>query len=535
VKVLVYGLGRSGGAVARLLCRQGHEVWTYDAAAPQGDDLTALGCRRTDTPLHTPAEVCVAAPGVPYDAPDLVALRARGLETVGEVEWVYRTVAAPIIGITGTAGKTTTTRWLSHVLTKAGLDAHAGGNVDPALAAVAEPGRVLVTELSSFQLERCPTLKPSVAVILNLGTDHLDRHGSVAAYHAAKGQLIANLTAAETFIYNHDDPVLRAWAEGSPARTWGFSAHDARAAAHLAGDTLVLHGEPFLRAAELQLSGRHHLLERPRGRAGGVGQGLGREAIRAGLTSFAGVPGRYSLVLERARVRFVDDSIATRTLAVQAALAATPRPSSGSSAGRTRGPSSARSSRSYASGCGAASASARRPRLYRAPGRLDGNLLYRHSGRERALLEAVTEAAELLRDGGGTVLLAPLAASFDQFSDYRERASAFRRAPWSRPNDWRPRGPSSASSAADPRRPRVVGVAAATRRVAGSPRARADRPGGHRLGRPGDAAAHRQTEPRLLRRGAGAARGSALFRRRPDGSVARRWLDLHFFVLQPSD
>ena len=133
MKVLVYGLGRSGGAAARLLRRQGHDIWTYDAAAPQGDDLSALGCVQTDTPLETPADLCVAAPGVPYDAPDLVALRKKGVETIGEVEWVYRSVAAEMIGITGTAGKTTSTRWLTHVLSQAGMDAHAGGNIDPAL------------------------------------------------------------------------------------------------------------------------------------------------------------------------------------------------------------------------------------------------------------------------------------------------------------------------------------------------------------------------------------------------------------------
>jgi len=429
VKVLVYGLGRSGGAVARLLRRQGHEVWTYDAAAPQGDDLTSLGCRRTDIPLTTPAEVCVAAPGVPYDAPDLVALRARGLETLGEVEWVYRTVEADIIGITGTAGKTTTTRWLSHALTKAGLDAPAGGNVDPALAAVAEPGRVLVTELSSFQLERCPTLKPSVAVILNLGTDHLDRHGSVGAYHAAKGQLIANLTAAETFIYNHDDPVLRAWAAGSPARTWGFSAHDARAAAHLTGDTLVLHGEPLLRAAALQLAGRHHLLNALAVALACSAKGLSRTAIRDGLTSFAGVPGRYSLVLEAAGVRFIEDSIATRTLAVQAALSATPAPIvwivGGQDKGADLGPLEplvrARVVRCIGLG------EAGRAFAERVAAWTDTSYIDIRDG-DAAMRAAVTQAAETLREGGGTVLLAPLAASFDQFRDYRDRARAFRRA-----------------------------------------------------------------------------------------------------------
>lgn len=427
--VLVYGLGRSGGAVARLLRAQGHAVWTYDARAPQGDDLEALGCRRTDAPLSVPADLCVAAPGVPYDAPDLVALRARGLETIGEVEWVYRSVAAEIIGITGTAGKTTTTRWLAHVLTRAGLNAPAGGNVDPALAAVAEAGATLVTELSSFQLERCPTLKPSVAVILNLGADHLDRHGSLAAYHRAKGQLIAHLGAQETFVYNQDDPLLRRWAADSAARTWGFSAHDPGAAAFLDRDTLTLHGEPLVAAQELQLSGRHHLLNALAVALAASAVGLGREAIRAGLTSFAGVPGRYGLVLERAGVRFVDDSIATRTLAVQAALAATPAPIVWLLGGQDKGAELApleplvRERVRRCIGFGEAG----RAFTERLADWTETSYIAAPDG-EQALLEAVTEATELLREGGGTVLLAPLAASFDQFRDYRERADAFRRA-----------------------------------------------------------------------------------------------------------
>lgn len=427
--VLVYGLGRSGGAVARLLRAQGHTVWTYDAAAPQGDDLGALGCRRTDHPLSVPADLCVAAPGVPYGAVDLVALRTRGLETIGEVEWVYRSVAAEIIGITGTAGKTTTTRWLAHVLTRAGLHAPAGGNVDPALAAVAAAGATLVTELSSFQLERCPTLTPSVAVILNLGADHLDRHGSLAAYHAAKKQLIAHLSAEETFVYNQDDSLLRRWAADSAARTWGFSAVDLRAEAALDGNMLTLHGAPLVAAHELQLSGRHHLLNALAVALAASAQGLDREAIRAGLTSFAGVPGRYSLVLERAGVRFVDDSIATRTLAVQAALAATPAPIVWLVGGQDKGAELApleplvRERVRRCIGFGEAG----RAFTERLAAWTETSYISTQDG-ERALLEAVTEAAELLRDSGGTVLLAPLAASFDQFSDYRERARAFRRA-----------------------------------------------------------------------------------------------------------
>ena len=428
-KVLVYGLGRSGSAVARLLRRQGLEVWTYDAAAPQGDDLALLGCVRTDAPLTVPADLCIAAPGVPYDAPDLLALRARDVETIGEVEWVYRSVPAEIIGITGTAGKTTTTRWLSHVLTQAGLDAPAGGNVDPALAAVARAGATLVTELSSFQLERCPTLKPSVAVLLNLGIDHLDRHGSVAAYHAAKRTLIQHLTTAETLVYNQDDPVLRRWATESEARTWGFSAREAEAEAYIDGDTLMLHREPLVAAAELQLAGQHHLLNALAVALAASAKGLDAQAIRAGLVTFTGVPGRYSLVAEAAGVRFIEDSVATRTLAVLAALEATPAPIVWLVGGQDKGADLAplealvRERVVRCIGLGEAG----RGFTQRIAPWTAVHYVETRDG-EQAMLEAVTLATKTLQEGGGTVLLAPLAASFDQFRDYRARADAFRRA-----------------------------------------------------------------------------------------------------------
>lgn len=427
--VLVYGLGRSGGAVARLLRQQGIEVWTYDAKAPQGDDLASRGCHPTDTPLDTPAELCVAAPGVPYTHPDLVALRARGLETIGEVEWVYRSVPAEIIGITGTAGKTTTTRLVSHILTGAGFNAPAGGNVDPALSAVAEPGATLVTELSSFQLERCPTLTPSIAVLLNLGIDHLDRYATVAAYHAAKRQLLKNLGPAETLVYNHDDPIAKSWADASPACHQSFSTVEPEADAHLGGNTLILHGRPLVSTAELQLSGQHHLANALAATLVCAAKGLSDETISAGLKSFLGVPGRYSLVGEAAGVRFIEDSIATRTLAVQRALEATPAPIVWLVGGQDKGAALAplealvRERVAHCIGFGEAG-----PYFTRALSRWTETSIVTGADGETTMTKAVQLGSKLLESSGGTVLLAPLGASFDQFRDYKERAEAFSRA-----------------------------------------------------------------------------------------------------------
>ena len=209
MRLLVYGLGRSGMAAARLAASQGHDLEVFDARAI--GDLTAaaveLGAVMLADVADSRAAVCIAAPGVPIDHPDLRALRARGCEVIGEVEWVYRTVPSDaLVGVTGTAGKGTVTRWIADTLVAAGRDGVAGGNIDPALCAVARPGATHVVELSSFQLERCPSLRLDVAVGLNLGEDHIDRHGDVATYHAVKRNLIANQRPGEMRHYSDVPP-----------------------------------------------------------------------------------------------------------------------------------------------------------------------------------------------------------------------------------------------------------------------------------------------------------------------------------------
>jgi UDP-N-acetylmuramoylalanine--D-glutamate ligase len=457
-RLLVYGLGRSGGAVVARALREGHEVVFMDRR-DDGDDIAAalaLGARRVHDVELADVDLCVAAPGVPITHPDLARLRARGVETIGEVEWIQRALpAARMVGITGTAGKGSVTRWLTDTLQGAGIDAVAGGNIDPALAAVARADATLVVELSSFQLERCPTLRPDVATVLNLGIDHLDRHGDLATYHGAKRAIIAHLGPEQAFVYNADDPRLREWAATSPATLLpygvlgaenggaargggehGYAARDGEpplaARCDASTGTLYLHDEPLLAVSELAVTGRHQY-----GNALAVALvadrlGVAREAIRHGLRAFRGLPGRYATVGTLGAVRFVEDSIATRQLAVEAALAATPGPVVWIAGGVDKGSDLAalegvlREKVTLLLGIGAsgpdlvagAASWIRAERVAVADGRA-------------ALREAVRRGFEhlLSRHGGsGSVLLAPLAASFDQFRDYRDRADAFRAA-----------------------------------------------------------------------------------------------------------
>jgi UDP-N-acetylmuramoylalanine--D-glutamate ligase len=432
--VLIYGLGRSGLAAARLCHQQGHRLSFYERRG-EGDDvseLTALGAQRVSEVPTAEADICIAAPGVPIDHPDLLALRERGIETIGEVEWVFRTVSSDMIGVTGTAGKGTVTRWIADALLGAGHDARAGGNIDPALSEVASPGATLVVELSSFQLERCPTLRPRVAVVLNLGSDHLDRHGTIENYHAAKRNLLANLGPAELFVYNGDDPLLTRWAGATAARRASFSLRGA-ADAWLGDDGALRIGDSeLLHESELGVRGQHHLANALAVALACRDLGLSIEQIRAGLRAFKGLPGRYSDAGRIGNVAFIEDSIATRSLSVAAALRATPAPVVWIAGGQSKG-ADVRELEPLIR---------EKVRLFIAIGEsgpelsgIVGQWVPTHLCSERdghaALRCAVRAALQHLNVHsplGGTVLLAPLAASFDQFRDYRERAESFRRA-----------------------------------------------------------------------------------------------------------
>ncbi len=433
--LLVYGLGRSGSAVVRRAAANGTRVWFYEARA-DGDDVRAalaLGARRvTDVSEAGPgwARVCVAAPGVRVDHPDLEALRARGVEVIGEVEWTWRHVPGRYVGVTGTAGKGSTTLWLRDVLKSASVSALAGGNNDPALAAVARSGATHVVELSSFQLERCQAFAPDVGVVLNLGEDHLDRHGTVAAYHRAKRRLVDGLSGDRTLVYNADDPVAARWAAGSAARRLGYSLEDP-ADASFDRDTgqLRLFGTELVRAADLSVRGEHQVSNALAVALAASALGVSHARIAAGLPRFAGLPGRYSLVATAGGVSFVEDSIATRPLAVAAALRASARPLAWLAGGYSKGADTSSLVPLVAERVDLLVAfGASGPEIASAFGGVtEVRECRQESGRDALACAVRTSVSHLLeRHGGGTVLLAPLAASFDQFTDYAERARVFR-------------------------------------------------------------------------------------------------------------
>jgi UDP-N-acetylmuramoylalanine--D-glutamate ligase len=307
--VLIYGLGRSGRGVARFLACEGWRAGWHDARpSPEDEALMAeLGFERGD--LGAGYATVVAAPGVPIDHPDLEALRARGAEVIGEVALAARLRPdLPLVGVTGTAGKGGTTVLTAHLLRACGVNALEGGNIDPPLLDVVDQAEVAVAELSSFQLERVPGLRLPVAVITNLGLDHLDRHRTEAAYHTAKLNITAGQEAGDVLIVPE-----------------GLSVQTRAEVRRFSPEQLALQdGEEVLPVSELPegihpanaaaaLLAAEALLQR-------LGRPVQRSVLADALRVAQPVAGRFETVARRGGVRFVNDSIATRTIAVQAAL-----------------------------------------------------------------------------------------------------------------------------------------------------------------------------------------------------------------------
>ncbi|SDF02862.1 UDP-N-acetylmuramoylalanine--D-glutamate ligase [Thermus arciformis] len=405
--ILVYGLGRSGLGVLRFLRKRGLQARFYDDRPKEEEVREALELGfAPDWELEGVYEEVVAAPGVPLGHPNLEKLRQKGALVLGEAELAYRLSQTPIVGVTGTAGKTSTTLFTAHLLRGQGLRALEGGNVDPPLVAVVDEAEVAVAELSSFQLERVHAFRPRVAVLLNLGVDHLDRHGSLEAYHRAKLNLLNNLTPEDALVYNAKDPKVREAAQGSPARPYPFLPRESPQKTNL---------EAALKATQAYLD----LLGKP----------LDPKALRESLKTLPEPPHRFQVFARKGKVVFIDDSIATRTASVAQALKAAPAPIAWILGGEDKG-ADLESLRALLPRVRVVLAIGRDgPRMAEALGEgVEVVAIGEKDGRE-ALRRAVAEALKRLEEG--SVLLAPLAASFDQFRDYKDRAQAFREAVFS--------------------------------------------------------------------------------------------------------
>ncbi len=422
---LVVGLGRSGQAAAGLLARRGWRVIATDSAPVAAPDLAAAGVEvRIGTIDPVPGiDLVVKSPGVPGEIAQVAAARAGGVEVISEIELAGRYLKNPIVAVTGTNGKTTTTELLAHLLTDAGHPAIACGNQGLPLAGLVDhvdDATWLVVECSSFQLEDVVRFHPRAAVVLNLTPDHLDRHGSMAAYRDAKARVFAAMTAADLAIAPED------WALPEALRHRVIRDGARRGAADIAWSDGGLWVDGIGRVTgwdRIPLRGRHNRENVMAAAAiAAAAGGLGADQLARGLASFAGVPHRLEVVGEIGGVVYVNDSKATNADAACAALDAYPTGVHLIAGGKGKGASFAPLADA------ARKADVRCTYLIGATAREIGAAMDAvgvpvvQCGQ---IETAVARAAAAARPGD-VVLLAPGCASFDQFTSFEARGDRFR-------------------------------------------------------------------------------------------------------------
>ena len=320
---LVAGISRSGEAAAEYLLSRGAKVFLYDdvesaAVAEAEKKLVVKGARAVQKEeLSARAEECdvlVLSPGIPIDHPLPVSFKRAGKAVVGEAELGARALKCPVVAVTGTNGKTTTVSLIEHILRAAGKKAVACGNIGtPITAALKTSGEdgVAVAEISSFQLETLVSLRPHVAVVLNIAEDHLNRHYTMENYIFLKQRLLKNCTESEYAVLNEDDPVVRTFAEKTRARVVRFSLRGETDGAYIQDGALFWRGERVMPADDLPLEGEHNLADALAALCAVKLMGVKNEEFAAAVCTFRGVKHRLSKVGEVTGVTFIDDSKAT--------------------------------------------------------------------------------------------------------------------------------------------------------------------------------------------------------------------------------
>ncbi len=451
-RVAVFGLGRTGLTAARALLAGGASVALWDEKPAAREAALAEGFEVVDlnSADWTQFDALMQSPGVPLTHPEphwtVTKAKAAGVEVLGDIELFARTVnAAPdhkrpkIVAITGTNGKSTTTALIGHILTSAGKDARIGGNIGLGVLGLDDMhgGAVYVLEVSSYQLDLTSSLKPNVSIILNITPDHLDRHGGMEGYVAAKRRVLLNQGVGDTAIVGVDDNwCQRICTEITAAnrRTiWPVSAGRAmgRGVYVLQGVLYDATGDRVVEVVDLtnakSLPGRHNWQNAAAAYGAVRALGVSIEDAAEGLMTFPGLVHRMETVAISDGVRFVNDSKATNADAARQAMSSYPRffwiaggvPKSGGIEPLTD--LFGRVAKTYLVG-EAAEAFATT---------LDGKaeLMRCNSVQEAAAAafeDAKQEAASTGREA--VVLLSPACASFDQFPDFEVRGEAFRTA-----------------------------------------------------------------------------------------------------------
>jgi UDP-N-acetylmuramoylalanine--D-glutamate ligase len=440
MRVGILGLARSGRSAARLAMARGHDVFASDAGSGAEVQEAAAAIRAlggtAETGGHTTPELAacdliVLSPGIPPTAAILNDAAVARVPRVSELEFAFRELRAPVIAITGTNGKSTTTALTTHLLVQAGYSAVSAGNIGTALSDVALQDAApdwVVVEASSFQLADIDTFAPAIGVLTNLSPDHLDRYPSVEAYYADKARLFENGTSTSIWVLNAEDAAAMKMPGEADGRRRVF-----RVNTHLETDEdggwiddagelrLRIDGTEsrLLHQTELRVLGAHNRANALAAAVAAHAAGAATTAIAEGLRTFGGLEHRLEVVADAGGILWVNDSKATNVASTAVALRSLDRPVVLLLGGRHKG-------EAYT-----ALADAGRIRRVIAYGEAEQRIADDLHGRVAVdrvsgTFETVVAHAARVAQQGDAVLLSPACASFDMFRDYEARGSAFR-------------------------------------------------------------------------------------------------------------
>ncbi len=438
-KILVVGLARTGMAVVRFLAGRGAEIKVSEAKS--ASDMAESRRALSEIPItwelggHTllfflDADLIVVSPGVPMDLKPLAGARERGIPVLSEIELSARFLTRPLIAVTGTNGKTTTTTLIGEMLRAAGKRVFVGGNIgNPLIEFVAGPRReeIVAAEISSFQLEAVDTFRPHVSVLLNITEDHLDRYAAYGDYIAAKRNIFRNQGKGDFAVLNMDDPLVLPLAHGLLPRVFFFSARQPVAAGcFLRGGSIVYRspdGAPEeFPLSRLKIRGAHNLENLMAAVAVARICGCPQNAVQRVMDEFSGLEHRLEWVRKIDGITFFNDSKGTNVGSVVKSLMSFSKPVLLIAGGRDKqgdyGPLKDLVANRVK---GMALIGEAQERIFSALGGLTETV------RAKTLEEAVAWAFSRA-SSGDVVLLSPACSSYDMFANYQERGRRFKEA-----------------------------------------------------------------------------------------------------------
>jgi UDP-N-acetylmuramoylalanine--D-glutamate ligase len=439
-KVLIIGAARSGIAAARFLVDRGAIVALNDQKPLEQWSAEALALKEAKVgllPGEPPSwlldqlDLVVVSPGVPAKIIPIRYAERAGAEVIGEVELAARYLKGRTLAITGSNGKTTTTSLIGELLRDAGLNVQVGGNIGKPLISMVESSRDdgwTVAELSSFQLETIKTFHASIAIVLNVTPNHMDRYETFNDYAGAKHRIFMNQTEADVAVLNADDPTVSSWESGLRAKVMRFSVRqELERGVFLQGDELVFRWDEgerdLLRVSEMKLRGLHNVENVAAALTAGIAAGASIESMRETVKRFSPVEHRLEFVDEIAGIRFYNDSKATSvdaTLKALEAFADDPGQVVLILGGRGK-------KAPYAPLAPLVSKKVRRMILIGEDAATIANELSEYAPFERAAdMKQAVELSFEAAEKGDVVLLAPACASFDMFESFEHRGKVFK-------------------------------------------------------------------------------------------------------------